>query len=384
MDDPDTANLIFMRNTNKEMSLPDVSSIRGLGETGLLPIDALSDEMQDVVTGIADTLLCPRDYVTSAMFTIAGSCMGNGVTIKTGKYENAPCLWMCLVGDPGTGKTKPVEELLEPLNEMDYQIYQDYLQALLDWKRKRRGHKGPKPICVNRIISDITPAALKMALMENPRGLLRHVDQLQGMFGNSKRYKRYGSDSELISLFNSEEIDVMRMGELQTIERPFLAILGGMQPGVLKDTFGNLYRMSVLVPRFLFAFPENTYAPPYNDTELSPEVMENWRTTVERLSTLSAVLTLDDQAEGIYKEFHDSSHVRAREEGGYRGAVLTKLVIQVLRWAGIAHMLGRSGGDKITGAEMDYSVRCMDVFETNARKVYEVLNGGRKKSRLLI
>ena len=65
-------------------------------------------------------------------------------------------------------------------------------------------------------------------------------DEIKGMIDDFDRYNRSGIISNMLSIWDSTSFCIDRKTEDPVfIREPFLDILGGIQPGLLKSTFGN-------------------------------------------------------------------------------------------------------------------------------------------------
>lgn len=123
----------------------------------------------------------------------------------------------------------------------------------------------------------------------------------------------------------------------------------------------------------------------YSEKTLSKDVTEAWGTYIRNLiscdfSEHGSTLYLSDEAKAIYISYFNKMSAKQTDAGGYISSVYSKLRIQVLRWCGIAHLLGNNPGmSRILPEEMEYSVRCMEYFEACAEKVYMKLTESKKQ-----
>lgn len=350
----------------------------------ILPVDGLSPNATEMLRKVASSLQCPVDIALSAMFTTVGVAMGKRVIIDDGKYRNYPCLWVCVVAPSGSNKSTPIRFFLQPLKDRDsynYGVYREELRAY----RQAGDDKGDKPVFKQYVISDSTPEARNQVLSVNPNGILLYRDELKGMIDDFCRYAKSGELSQMLSMFDSDTIVVNRKSdEPLLIKDPFMSIIGSIQPSVLVDTFGNDNMMNNgFNQRWLFCYPESGMPEMYNDVSIPQSVISDWKDFIYNLimydfSVMGGKIYIRGEAKRVYIDYYNSLQIKKASADDYLSSVYSKLQIHVIRWAGVAHILGNSPTSiDITPEEMEYSVRCMDYFERCALKVYRMLLEGR-------
>mgnify|MGYP000442830161 CR=1 FL=1 len=350
----------------------------------ILPVDGLSPNATEMLRKVASSLQCPVDIALSAMFATVGVAMGKRVIIDDGKYRNYPCLWVCVVAPSGSNKSTPIRFFPQPLKDRDsynYGVYREELRAY----RQAGDDKGDKPVFKQYVISDSTPEARNQVLSVNPNGILLYRDELKGMIDDFCRYAKSGELSQMLSMFDSDTIVVNRKSdEPLLIKDPFMSIIGSIQPSVLVDTFGNDNMMNNgFNQRWLFCYPESGMPEMYNDVSIPQSVISDWKDFIYNLimydfSVMGGKIYIRGEAKRVYIDYYNSLQIKKASADDYLSSVYSKLQIHVIRWAGVAHILGNSPTSiDITPEEMEYSVRCMDYFERCALKVYRMLLEGR-------
>ena len=350
----------------------------------ILPVDGLSPNATEMLRKVASSLQCPVDIALSAMFATVGVAMGKRVIIDDGKYRNYPCLWVCVVAPSGSNKSTPIRFFLQPLKDRDsynYGVYREELRAY----RQAGDDKGDKPVFKQYVISDSTPEARNQVLSVNPNGILLYRDELKGMIDDFCRFAKSGELSQMLSMFDSDTIVVNRKSdEPLLIKDPFMSIIGSIQPSVLVDTFGNDNMMNNgFNQRWLFCYPESGMPEMYNDVSIPQSVISDWKDFIYNLimydfSVMGGKIYIRGEAKRVYIDYYNSLQIKKASADDYLSSVYSKLQIHVIRWAGVAHILGNSPTSiDITPEEMEYSVRCMDYFERCALKVYRMLLEGR-------
>ena len=352
----------------------------------MLPIDGLSTQAQGIINAVAGTFQCSSDMVVAGMFTVVGTAVGKRLVIDDGKYQNYPCLWICNIAPSGSNKSTPMRFLLQPLKDRDAYNYGIYREELKLYKAAG-DNKADKPVFNQFLVSDSTPEARNQVLSVNPNGVLLYRDELKGMIDDFGRYNRSGELSQLLSIFDSDNIIVNRKSDdTLLIEKPFMSILGSIQPSVLQETFGNELMMgNGFVQRWLFCFPDSVPPAMYGDEIMPSSITNDWRSFIYNLlmydfNVEGGKLYLRGEAKDVYIRYYNKLQLMKVEADDYMSAVYSKLQIYVIRWAGITHILGNNPSSiDISPGEMEYSCRCMDYFMGCAEKVYQILRSGKNR-----
>jgi hypothetical protein len=217
-----------------------------------LPLDVLPPPLADFCSTAADALAA------------AGAALGNAweLAVTDSHVQTAP-LFVALVGPPGSGKSPALRLACSPL----LAAQADDLAA---WQARRDAHLAlPDPIRVvapapppprRLVLDDFTPEALSAVLRDNPKGICVVKDELAALFaGLGPRRGGRGHDRQvLLSVWAGADVVVDRKGldGPSLVRRPFVAVVGGIQPRVLQrlrpgpDDDGD-----GLLDRFLFAYP---------------------------------------------------------------------------------------------------------------------------------
>jgi hypothetical protein len=156
-------------------------------------------------------------------------------------WEEVPVLWVALVGPPGAGKTPILRDVTRPLWAVERELaegnrrdWEEYEVDLERWQGAKRGERGekPKPPTPRRlVVSDITPEKLGVILEVNP-AVLVHVDELKGLIQSWRREDRAAGRAFFMSAYHGAPSVIDRVMRGTTyLERPQVAILGGIQPG---------------------------------------------------------------------------------------------------------------------------------------------------------
>ena len=209
-------------------------------------------------------------------------------------------------------------------------------------------------------------------------------DEIKGMIDDFDRYNRSGIISNMLSIWDSTSFCIDRKTEDPTfIREPFLDILGGIQPGLLKLTFGNPQLMiSGFNQRILFVYPDKLPVTYYSDNLLSEAIMPYWTNFVRDLMKLEpTTLSLSPEAKDFYCTYYNMLQDKKSSSDDYMQYVYSKFQIIILRWSIVTHLLWEKTfeyyrKDTISGDEMLQAIQCMNYFESAAEKVYHEISGG--------
>ena len=346
-----------------------------------LPFECLKVEIQGIIKNFAEVYQCDADIIVSSIYAIASIAVNKSIKLFDGKYTNYPSMWICHVAPSGSNKSAPVKMLYKPINELNEEAVMAYYEELRNTDRGDGSNKS-KPICKKLSLTDTTPEAIYKALSFMPQMICR--DEIKGMIDDFDRYNRSGIISNLLSIWDSTCFCIDRKTEDPAfIREPFLDILGGIQPGLLKSTFGNPQLMvSGFNQRILFVFPDKVPVNYYSDKQLSEDVMPYWSNFVRELMNLEpTTLSLTPEAKDCYRTYYNMLQDQKASADDYMQYVYSKLQIIILRWSIVTHLLWETTfetyhKDGISGDEMLQSVQCMLYFESAAEKVYQEISGG--------
>lgn len=383
-----------------------------------LPIDGLPASIQRYINAVCDIYHCPREFVTSTVLSTASTAVGKKIKINEGKYKNSLVLWFVLVARSGSNKSYPMKLVTRPLRKIDEELYAAYRKKHDAWKtipNKERNEDEPR--CPSIVLDDCTDERRSEILFINndtdaeanenaacygvKRGAIGIYPELKGMFDSRNQYQNGGTAaiSKLLRLFDCEDIKVdRRNGFTMLIKDPFCNILGDLQTGMLRSTFGSeLFMTNGLNQRFLFCIIENIAYPNRSHEKLPLEIASQWNQTIRMLydgiyhdgmgghhtlfRTTDGEVTLSDRADRLYEQYFNAlQKKKAKAESDYEASIYSKLQIQVLRYAGIVHALEvaeekgqRSDYYSLHESTMAYAVRCMEYFEKMALLVYNRL-----------
>lgn len=352
-----------------------------------LPIDGLSDSVQEYIRTVTESYGCPQEFVVVACLITAGIAAGKKVMLVTNPYTNYPCDFIAMVGKPSRNKTGPLKEVTQPLREQDKANFAKYTEAKAVYdqgKREDRAYDGEQPVFHQRMAGDSSPES-RNALLAQGDMIVIVADELKSFVDSFGRYAKGGNGSgaeisQLLSTWSNVSFTINRKSEeTKLVDDPAMSIIGGIQPGPLGKTFGTDALMdSGFTQRFLFAYPDKaTFIKIRDRKRMTQEMRDSWRDIIGRLSGMEPqTLLLSHEAERLYADYADANDMKAdAEEEDYIGGVIQKMNIHVLRLAIMGHLLSDHWNEPvITGEAMNHAIRMADYFtRIHVERIYPFL-----------
>jgi hypothetical protein len=382
------------------------------------PTDALPKPIARLVTEAAAAHGCPPDGVGLATLVTAGAAIGNSRVIKPKKdWSEGATIFAAVIADPGEKKTTAVRAGTHPARKLENKLQKKHEQALDEFAAEEReyelerreaakqGLAAPPPPRVpdaERVrVNDTTVEALIPILKENPRGVLLERDELVGWVKGMDQYKAGGRGNERqfwLSVWSNEPVSVDRKGQQGPVSvlRPFIGVIGSIQPDVLPELAEN--REDGMLERFLFAYPRTLNAL-WTEDEISEGALAGYRELYHRLRDLSMgkddegdpieiPVTFSPEAKEVYIDIYNE-HRREMALPGfprYLRSVWAKLEAYTLRLTLIiacCRFTEEGFAERVEPDDVLKAVALSDYFKDQARRVFGALRGYDEKKRLL-
>ncbi|MBU2828003.1 MAG: YfjI family protein [Acidithiobacillus ferriphilus] len=244
---------------------------------GLPPVQTFNADLLPValrayVMDISDRLQCPPDFPAVAFVVALSSLAGARIGIRPKAHDDwlcVPNLWGGVVGRPSVMKTPSMQEPLKMLHRLEALARSRYTEAKLGHETKLLIHKlkaddakkqaqarlkkgvteaelvellrteeQPKEPTLQRyVVNDSTVEKLGEILQENPDGVLVFRDELVAWLRTLDRDGHEGDRGFYLEAWTGAQpftYDRIGRGTVH-IESVTLAILGGIQPGPLRQ-----------------------------------------------------------------------------------------------------------------------------------------------------
>jgi hypothetical protein len=299
---------------------------------GLLPVPEFDLALLPHIFGpwvadIAERMQVPGEFVAVPAMVAAGATIGNRLGIRPLQHDDwhvVPNVWGFITGRPGAMKSPAVGQALAPLDAMQARAREEYGEAMKAWEAgamerelradaaksaaRRELKNNPNaslsnldtiepeaPILRRYVANDTTYQALGELLIQNPRGLLVHRDELVSLLraldrddaSEARGFYLTGADGVAAYTFDR----IMR-GKNIHVPTVTLAMLGSAQPGTIRDYASAAIRGGRgddgLIQRFgMLVWPDQSGDWRQHDRQPSVEARMAARDAFERLDKLS-------------------------------------------------------------------------------------------------
>ncbi len=382
------------------------------------PLAALPVTVRQFVREAAASVGCPVDYI--GLSTLAALSAGIGdtrrVVIKKDWTEGAAIFGM-IVGGPASKKSPAMNLALRPVRERQMTLKteyerqkEEYESALRDYEKTKKDgpteiRKPDKPTLGRTYADDTTVERLADILNENRRGVLITKDELSGWLGSMNQYKSGGKGADRqfwLSVHTNQPVSVDRKSseEPVIVARPFVSVIGGIQPEVLPD-FGK-DRGDGLIDRFIPVYPKPRVGR-WTDDEISDPVRDGYARTLNSLYKLRHAndeedpfpsrVHMSDEAKAVFVSEYDKLHEelespgfpqRLRPAWGKLEAYLARfaLIIAMTRVTELGDMGQTVVAENVTRDDVAGAVALLAYFKNHVRRVYTGLYGDSPADRL--
>ena len=360
--------------------------------TNAAPIYLLPAKIQDIVADWVACFQLPEDFYLAGVLAAASAAIGNSYRIRIKEGHSEPAiLWPVLVGPSSAGKTPAINTCLAPLKEIEIAYWREYV--LKQAENAASEDKGEKVIRRKIIVNNSTMEALATVLAGNDKGLLLYMDEILGWVESMNQYRGGGDEQAWLSFFSGELLNHVRLSRDEVfVERPFVSVIGGIQPGVLQSLAAGSRKKNGFLFRLLFAWPENFSRPYPNDRELNPQTTTDYAEIIRELhaqtvgnmdsdgAMIPEELEMADDAKDVFSAWQKVLIDRQNDSDEDEVSMLGKIETYAKRLALVIELLNRvcDGFDvwasiQITKRSMIAAVRLADYFTRNAEKVLDFM-----------
>jgi hypothetical protein len=364
------------------------------------PLDIFPKEIQYYILECNNKLDSNIDYMGCSLLWLISVCVGNSfeIEVKRGWNENG-VIWVAVVGKAGIGKTPSINNVIFPLNKLNFKEIKRYHIQLeqynyymsLPKKEKEELTEPQKPIKSQFIANDITLEALVDLHQESDNAVGVFKDELAGWFKDMNKY-RAGSDLEFwLSCWSGKSVSLNRMTRQGSfIEKPFIPVLGGIQPSIFNQFATDENKDNGFLDRMLLTFPD-AKVDSYNENELHYSDIQWYSDTITNFfQTLKSKLLkrdnegriqtqlskFDKEAKIEWKRIFNkiTEHQNNEDENEYLKSMYPKQKSYIPRFALLIHLFSSAFEDNVNSMEISKesilkAERLSDYFVMNAKKI---------------
>jgi hypothetical protein len=365
------------------------------------PLDVLPEPARDLAKAVAVSVACPVDFPAVVTLAAASGAVGRSTVllVKPGYFASAS-LYVALVARSSAGKSPVLSAVMAPLWDIAGRLHAEWKPEMEVWEKADPGSLGEKPVLHRVATTDPTTEALGPILAKNPRGLIILPDEMTRWVMSMDQYKggKGGDRPFYLSVWSGEPVAVDRakfQDEPILIPHPFLAVAGGLVPGMLSALTEAEQREDGFLGRVLFSYPGRVPRR-YSEEGVPRAVAGAWQALVEALWALPMpgrddkptprVVRLDPDAKRAWAawcqahydeqaadDFPESLEAPWGKLEGY----LPRLAL-ILHLMHLAAVPVRSSADDLPALPrgvIDDAARLVGYFKSHARRVYAEMGG---------
>jgi len=369
------------------------------------PLHALPITLQEIVQETNECLNFPVDFTAASLLHAGSTAIGNTHATKW-KWSESGCMFLVLVGNPGTIKTHPPNYAYAPFAEIDRRNYKGYKEAFRSFEitaatfdRKSGAEPPQKPVLQKHIVSDTTIEALINVLQNNPRGVCSHNDELAGWVNNMNRYNNGSDLQQWLSIWSNQAIVVDRKSSgAVRIDKPFVNVIGTIQPAIIDEMARDNKGKNGFLDRLLFVKPKGLKRQAWTTKTLDPMITGKWFGIIEKLLTLdfsidaqgnelTNYLWFTPEAEKVLRAWQQRSIIddeafESETRDGISAKVETyafrfSLILQLFKWA-----CGEADKRCIEADTVESAIQIAEYFKQSALEVADYISGKNTLDRL--
>jgi len=312
-----------------------------------LPIQKYFLEANSTLDSNIDYMCCSALWGISSL--VGNSCV---IEVKAGWKEYAN-IWVACVGSAGVGKTPSIAMATRPFERINSDLITQYPRKHKEWEEVNGDEENePKP--EQFIVNDITIEALVSLHSKNQNSVAMFREELDGWVKNMSRYSN-GSDLPFwLSTWSGKAVSMNRKSGDSYLARPFVPILGGVQPAILESFSTEENKSNGFLDRILLCCPEIKIEM-YNNKEMDYTAIQYYDDWVKKIhqaikmdirksadeEIISNVFRFDGEAKKEWENVYNKISVmqNSDEENEYMKSMLPKQKSYIPRFCLLIHVM---------------------------------------------
>ncbi|NOU62286.1 DUF3987 domain-containing protein [Marinifilum caeruleilacunae] len=375
------------------------------------PLHVFPEPLREYINESADAINCPADFISMAVLSSFSLAVGSKVVADVKNiWKESPVLFSAIVAEPGAKKTPALKAGALAVFQLQQELAQIYAtrkqayiknneefdKAFEKWrsipKAKREFEDKPvKPIppTLEQITTnDATIEGLSALLQKQPLRILFIQDELAGWVKGMNQYRQgNGADQEKwLSLWSCEDIIINRKSEDEAIyiRRPFVSVLGCLQPDVLNDFSKG--KDNGFLDRILFVVPGPVKLE-FTNKQVEEYLKCDYIKAFKRMYFFNykdenpAIIEFSPTAYQKLEDYMNDCHYRemnSDELPYYLRGIWSKFVGYTIRFSIIIEAMkyGYSIGklNKIELSSVEKAIELTEYFKIQAKKVQNILH----------
>jgi hypothetical protein len=379
----------------------------------------LPDAFRGFAQDNAERMGQPPDFFGVPLMIVAAAALGSGWAIcpksSDEGWKESPVLWGGIVAPAGSKKTACLNKVLGPIHLIEEQLRAQYMEKMVQYAQAKaafdaqqkqiKSGKGlasiqslisepVKPQMARAIVQDSTYQKLAEVMSVSPRGVLAFGDELAAVISSWGAKGQEAARGFFLTAWNGDQpytVDRVERGT-QTIQRAYLCMMGGFQPGVLasyvQQTMNGGRGDDGLVQRFqMLAYPDFPKDLVEADRAADDEAAARMRDAVLRLRMLTPAdvgaqvehngsrgyLHFADNAQKLYDTARKKIESTARSEkcAAPISNHLAKMPGTIAKLALIIHLID-GGSGPVSQKATARALRWFAYLFAHAQRVYEM------------
>ena len=318
------------------------------------PIEIFPKPIQSYFLDANNTLDSNIDYMGCSLLWGISAVVGNScaIEVKAGWVEFAN-IWIACVGSAGVGKTPSIAMATRPFEQLNNELITQFPRKYKVWQDVNGDEENePKP--EQFIVNDITIEALVDLHSKNQNSIGMFREELDGWVKNMSRYSN-GSDLPFwLSTWSGKAVSMNRKSGDSYLSRPFVPILGGVQPAILESFSTEENKSNGFLDRILLCCPDINIEM-YNSNEMDYDAINYYDDFVRSFyRNIMLDLRKNEDGEIIPNRFKFSEDAKfewakifnqitimqnSDEENEYMKSMLPKQKSYIPRFALLIHLL---------------------------------------------
>jgi hypothetical protein len=208
------------------------------------PLDTLPPVVADYVDVQSAVIGVDRNAMAMATLAAISGAISHEVTLRMNRHDSefavTPCLWVLMVGHPGTKKTPTVKAVTKPLIKRHKLEKAAHRKALSEWEADLSKDKATRPVEPAGFVSfNATPEALVKMMAGTKRGILTVADELSGLIARMEKPAFSDQRSLYLHMRSGGYYEVNRITRsTDSVDNLSSSLLGGIQPKKLAELPG--------------------------------------------------------------------------------------------------------------------------------------------------
>jgi hypothetical protein len=387
----------FLAEVNIDITQKENNSIK-------FPVEVFPELFRDIIIDANKALNFEMDYTGVAILSAVSTVVGTSAVLKIkDQWYDYSSFYIAMIGNAGVNKSHPLSQCFEELTEIDRTNIEEFrvkLKKYEDYEALTKKEKADlpvieKPTLIKSILNNFTPEILHQRLSENPRGCAIVTDELTTFLEGMNNYSKTDQLSTFLSYWSNKSITIDRVSRPVPfhISRPFLNIIGTIQPRVLKRVFPASKIDNGFLQRFLFAFPHDSIKHPINDNEIDKEKIKSFKTFIksfyyknivsinkENGLPISKVYGFSPEAKVYFYEWQRNltNEVNANRQN-IKGEILSKFDIHFTRLALVLQIMEQSDNEEISLKAVKGAHQLCNYFINCSFRVLSIINDEQSK-----